>query len=690
MNVKASKVATPSAAQAAATPGRRRWPLNIAVVGIALLMLLLVAWPFLSHPGRLAPTRDPAWYTLRTSVLLHDDPSILFEKAGPFGMFSGGYRVTTPLAGALLARIAGIDPTYFTALLAVALPVLASLALAAFALRHRKDPIAYLLTLVAAVPLFLTVPYIGYMDNLLGVFLLAVALSFLDGARTSWGARSALAVLLFLATLTHPPATALFVLALGAGSGLRLIAYRFSLSRILDREGPPLASIAVGTVLALAFWKAGLWGGRTGLSDVVLTQPYTQAFFRGRLQVWVRSLHPRVVVPLAVLAFGWVGIQVFRRRPLDRHAEMSVLWLIPIAGVFGFLLGKTYPYYRFINLTLALMLLAGFGAWVLTRVFGVVGARIRDRWGILQGAGVAIAFLAIGFSFVRPGLRLWERQSPWTSASARVTFAGVRAYAANAPGHPIVIVLHPNPRSMRAWGLAKQASNLSLAGMAGDQVDRTFFYVGEPGDFLARRPTATGYPMFDRLSRGFLADMDAGLRRYSAQPIAFFVHLLNASGSRPPARSTLPVGPGEALFQGPGLAAQSTSASAAARRAEQAMDRAIGPQSLLGDPANILRALGGIAILLIPGIVAMRWFELSDFPTRMALIPALSIAMTLMAGILVVAVRRTALGAAEAWATLGLATAAAIVLSLLARRDRRAARSDASPQSSKPFSSSFG
>jgi hypothetical protein len=64
--------------------------------------------------------------------------------------------------------------------------------------------------------------------------------------------------------------------------------------------------------------------------------------------------------------------------------------------------------------------------------------------------------------------------------------------------------------------------------------------------------------------------------------------------------------------------------------------------------------------------------------------------MTLMAGILVVAVRRTALGAAEAWATLGLATAAAIVLSLLARRDRRAARSDASPQSSKPFSSSFG
>ena len=69
----------------------------------------------------------------------------------------------------------------------VALPVLASLALGAFALRHRKDPLIFLLTVLAAAGLFLTTPYVGYMDNVMCLYFLALALPFLEPARTSWG-----------------------------------------------------------------------------------------------------------------------------------------------------------------------------------------------------------------------------------------------------------------------------------------------------------------------------------------------------------------------------------------------------------------------------------------------------------------------------------------------------------------------
>jgi hypothetical protein len=634
-------------------------------------MLLLVAWPFLRQPGRLAPTRDPAWYTWRTNVLLHSHPSILFEKSGPFGMFSGGYRITTPLAGALLARVAGVQPVYFTALLAVALPLLTSMALAAFALRHRGDPLAYLLTLVAAVPLFLTIPFIGYMDNLMGLLFLAVGLWFLDGARTSWGARSALAILLFLATLTHPPATALFVVALGVVAAIRLIAARFALRPVIEAEGPMLASVAVGVVLALAFWKIGLWGGRTGLSDAVLTQPYSATFFRDRLRLWVRGMHLRMAFSLGILAIGWVGVQIFRRRPVDRHAALSVLWLLPLLGVFGFLLGLSYPYYRFINQTLAPMLLVGLGAWVFTRIASSAGQRVGDRWQLLHRASVGVALLAIGFSFIRPGLHTWQRQSPWSSRSQRVTFAAVRSYVADRPGRPVVFILHPNPRTARAWGFAKQASNAVFSGLAGDQIERTFLFVGDPGDFLARRPTVTGYPVFDRVSRGFLADMNAGLDRFPAGPAVLYVEALNPSGTPPEQGSTAPIAPGVDLLLGPGLDPPQRAAAVDADRAEQSMDRRLAVhQGLLGDPANILRAAAGIALLLLPGIIAMRWFELRDFPTRMALVPGTSLALVMMAGILVVAVTRSSLGSIEAWATVGLAIAAASGLALGAGRRR--------------------
>ena len=51
-------------------------------------------------------------------------PDAIVKDWGPFGMFSGGYRVTTPLLGALLMRVAGASRYTFAILFMVGVPVL--------------------------------------------------------------------------------------------------------------------------------------------------------------------------------------------------------------------------------------------------------------------------------------------------------------------------------------------------------------------------------------------------------------------------------------------------------------------------------------------------------------------------------------------------------------------------------------
>ena len=159
-------------------------------------------------------------------------------------MFSGGYRVTTPLLGALLMRVAGASRYSFAIVFMVGVPVLASLAIAAFAYRHRRDPLLFFLTFLGAAALFLTLPYVGYMDNITCLFILAMTLPFLQPARTSWGARSALALLLFCATMTHPTTLAIFVLVLVASAGLHFLTSRFSFRETWRSDGWMLLSAA--------------------------------------------------------------------------------------------------------------------------------------------------------------------------------------------------------------------------------------------------------------------------------------------------------------------------------------------------------------------------------------------------------------------------------------------------------------
>ena len=112
-----------------------------------------------------------------------------------------------------------------------------------------------LTTLLASAALFLTTPYVGYLDNITVLFLLALTIPFLHEARTSWGARTALFLIGIAAAFTHPTTCVVFGVCLMAIFGWHLLTSRFSLGAALRADGPMLFS--VGGSACSSGWRAG-------------------------------------------------------------------------------------------------------------------------------------------------------------------------------------------------------------------------------------------------------------------------------------------------------------------------------------------------------------------------------------------------------------------------------------------------
>src|SRR5436190_20796104 len=143
--------------------GQGRGALNhlwVFLVAIGLL-LLIFGWQFIHDPSLTAPTRDPAWYTWRSGIIVHANPGLVPQDWGPFHMFGGGYRVSVPVIGALLANIAGTAQSSFAAIMMCFVPILAGLAFGAAAYRSTKSAWLYLLTMAVTGLLYLTTSYVG-------------------------------------------------------------------------------------------------------------------------------------------------------------------------------------------------------------------------------------------------------------------------------------------------------------------------------------------------------------------------------------------------------------------------------------------------------------------------------------------------------------------------------------------------
>ena len=145
----------------------------------------------------------------------------------------------------------------------------------------------------------------------------------------------------------------------------KLVFRRFDLRAVLREDLPMLLSALAAAVVTVAIWTVGIWGESAPLTDAALAPPYDSDFFLNRMGLWIDAMRPWLNGPLLVV--GVVGILAAGKRWVNEDlARVSILWLAPLAGLFGFIGGLTYPYYRFFNTTLAWLLLVGLGCLLYT------------------------------------------------------------------------------------------------------------------------------------------------------------------------------------------------------------------------------------------------------------------------------------------------------------------------------------
>ena len=632
---------------------------------VALLLLLALGWQFLLHPTITAPTRDPAWYTWRANVILESSPGSVVREWGPGSTFSGGYRVTTPLAGALLQRVAGIDQYSFSAFLMIGIPVLAGLALGAGAYRSRRDPLIVLLCMLVAAALFLTIPYVGYLDNTLMLFLLCAMLPFLGASRTSWGARSAVFLISVTAAFTHPTTCVIFGVVLLVGVRVPLPDQPVLVRRRApSSDGPMLMSCGFGMIGGLAMWVVGIWGPSASLSDAALPPPVHEG-----------------VLPFPSGAVGGVA-PAARDRTVDRRRDrlddparaaraqarpntfdmVSIWWMLPFLGSFTFLTSAVVPYYRFMNATAAVMPLTALGAFVAIRWFLRLDGTKRAA-GVL--ATVAVVG-ALGWVFYDGLAHRWaSEKAQWINEDARVSLAAVHEVVADAGVRPNILIANFGDTAT-AYGWAKTYTNIMRTGLPGEDAQYSATYFGTLENYLAGKSTVGQDAGYNQTSSDYFKEVQARERAVDADPIVILVGQFYGGGLDQEAALAqgVSIGPDVSVITGDGLYTPSSDTVAAANAAAAAekahLDDHPGP---FGDPLHTLRVIVGLFFLaVLPGLIASDWFELNDTPSKMGLIPAMSIALTLLSGIVLLTVWRGPLTTAKGWAAVALATLFALGL----------------------------
>lgn len=664
----------------------------VAFLATAAILLALFGGTFILNPDRVAPTKDPAYYTWKTEALMTETPATVLEVKGPFDFFSSGYRVAAPVTGALLRHIPGVSELHSTAVLMVMLPVATALLLAAFAYRQRRDPLLWHSVALFSASLFLTPPFVGYLDNVFCLFFLAASLLFIEGTRHSWPARIGFGLFLLAAGLTHPTTLVIFGLVLGIMAAVRVVWRKLDFRSVIRDDGPLLGAALAAAVATFAIWKLGIWGPPAPLADAALAPPYTSDFFVDRLLLWMKAMRPFPLIapegllnnitalngPLLIV--GAVGLlAAWKRWVEDDLSRVSILWLAPLAGIFGFIAGMSYPYYRFFNTTLAWVLLVGVGAYFVARWL-----IDRSRAGgvaslALVGVFVLAAVIAMNF---KSGFELtaWNKASGgWLNDQTRTDLTALhsRLESLGQEDRPVIFVIDQDDHSPQVYGYTKLSGNTSRYGLPDEQIDRGHVFLGTLPDLLSSleqqvqpeevRGSEGGEKIYDDLSTETLRDTLEGVEASGEDPIVVVASIFNPSGANAKTATggSPTVDPGAAdvwaLFDG------GTTDLATNERIQAAEPLVLvtGPPGVL----HILRVLLGFVLLLLPGFLAYRWF-LPDggLPEALGLVPALALILLSFTGIALLAVVRSPYSFTLALVTLALALGIGAFLFLTARR----------------------
>jgi len=662
------------------SPIRRALGSPLAFLATALILLALFGWTFIANPDRVAPTKDPAYYTWRTELISTETPETLLDTKGPYDYFSSGYRVTAPVTGALMRAIPGVSELHTTVFFMVLLPVLTSLLLAGFAYRHRRDPLLWHAVAFLSASLYLTPPFVGYLDNVLCLFFLAASLSFLTEARTSWPARVAFGGFLLAAGLTHPTTLVFFGLSLGLMSLVKLVFRKLDLRAVIREDLPMLLTALVAAVVTFAVWTVGLWGESAPLADAALAPPYDSDFFLDRMGLWIDAMRPLFNGPLLIV--GVVGILAAGWRWADEDlARVSILWLAPLAGLFGFIGGLTYPYYRFFNTSLAWVLLVGLGAYFLIRY-------LLSKSAIAAAVGLVVLGFLVATNFTS-GFELtgWNNaEGGWINDQTRTDLEALEARLAGVDEDtPVIFAMDQEDRGQQVWGYTKLSGNTSRYGLPDGMIDQGFMYLGSLENLLQDSPTdaqgaaieqgscdpdeakeALSGDIYTALSRETLCDVQ---NNAAGEPIIVVAQAFNSSGFNAEVASGAVEGAPNIVSEGEVWSVADGEVTTVLGGELPAPE----PREDDASPLHILRVLIGFGLLLLPGNLAFRFFLPDGHPVAesLGMVPALSILMLSLVGAVVVAVTQSPLDAPVAWTTLAIATLLGAGLYGLGRRRTR-------------------
>ena len=609
----------------------------------ALILLAIPGWTFVSNPDRPAAADDPAYYTWRTEALLENEPGTLLEIDGPMDMYSGGYRVATSVIAGLMRRVADVGVLTPTIILGVLPRVIVPLLLAGFAFRYRRDPLIWHAVALGSGSLLLTPPFAGYLDNVMTLLFLTAALYFIEPSKTSWRARVAFFCLLVISGLTHPTTLAIFCVVLGAMAVARLILRGFTLRSVVRDDGPMLVTGALAAMTVYAIWKVGIWGEPASLSEAALPPPASADFFKTRLGDWITAMRPALNGPLFLV--GLVGlIAAGRNAAEDELARVSVIWLAPLAGIFGFLAGIAYPYYRFFNTTLAWVLLVGVGIFFLGRYF--LDLVRSGGAGLIAIVGVAALLFVIGGNY-KSSLEAtnWNDVSDaWIKPNERADLDALRPELR--PGPVVFVVDDEATEPVRIYGFAKRAGNVTRYGVPADSQPETSFYLGSLENFLAGQPS-TRDEYYEELSTASLEDAQ---EVSGGNPTVVVVQSFNGTGSN------------AALFE--------SGADAPERVILVSDGEVVGGGDIPGgtgtESDNILTTILGTLALLLPGILLVRFLlPGASFGESFGMAFAAGAAALTLVAFVQLAITGSALTTSQAWIAWSITTVLAVAAFLL-------------------------
>jgi hypothetical protein len=507
-----------------------------------------------------------------------------YANAEGVGVLPGRFGV--PAIALLLGTAFGTQPLQTVAILG---PVFAAASgLAATALTESLLGHNLLRSLTAAV---LTAAWAGhlaagYLGNLAVAAMFLGAIAAFGLGERSWRAVILGGGLVATAALTHRPLLLLCLAILGGAAAILVpdvVRRRRRGTAVFDTvAGRLTAGAAAGAALGTGLgFVAGPAPDRSLVEtsqDAFLRNHGLEGLLERQFRLRLAADGRRAAVPMAAAAA--LGVMGGLRRLWGRSSETRFLlaacasWAaLSLAGV-SLLLVTGGPANRLVTFALFFPVIAAVGVETLSR---------------RRTLGVTIAFLGV-LTIAAMSVYGWYRQEPFIDRTEVEAVQATRgAIDALPPTAPVVFLVDTDQKAA-AFHVTRFA-NVIRTSVPQDRIADVRVAVGRPDDYLAGRPTLTGNPEHDSLSRAYLEESREEAR------IVFVLEAFNRSGYPAATRMGGVLAPGVVALR-TGFSADPLGAHAPTRS---------GSPPGLGPTALVFESLVALALLTVLGAGWARW-----------------------------------------------------------------------------------